>query len=137
MPTRPSIFYGVSNRMRISVRPQYLAEQSHPLLQRFVFAYFVRIENVGKQTAQLISRRWQIHDSIGEQHEVAGEGVIGEQPVLGPGDVHEYQSFCVLKSPRGSMEGSYHFVVENGDPFDATIPHFTLATGEIAEGREL
>lgn len=129
MATRP-FFYKVTNRIRISVRPQYMADQSQPFLRRYIFAYFVRIENVGKQVVQLISRRWHIHDSIGEEYEVSGEGVIGEQPVLGPGDTHEYQSFCILKSPSGFMEGSYHFIAQGAPSFDAAIPRFLLEADE-------
>lgn len=131
MGTRP-FFYKVSNRIRISVRPQYVADQSQPLLRRYIFAYFVRIENVGRHTVQLISRRWHIHDSIGEEYQVAGEGIVGEQPVLAPGDVHEYQSFCILKSPSGYMEGSYQFICDDAPPFDAQIPRFLLEADETA-----
>jgi ApaG protein len=91
-----------------------------------VFAYYVRIENVGQVAAQLLSRRWRIHDSIGEDNEVEGEGVIGEQPVIAPGKVHEYQSFVILKSPSGHMEGDYHFVRNDDSSFDAQIPRFEL-----------
>jgi ApaG protein len=125
MSARP-FFYKLTNGIRISVRPVYSHDQSNPLLRRYVFAYFIRIENVGKQTVQLISRHWIISDSIGEQYEVVGDGVVGEQPILAPGEVHEYQSFCNLKSPKGSMEGSYRFYVNEGDPFDAIIPRFIL-----------
>jgi ApaG protein len=99
-------FYRLTRGIRITVRPEYLAGQSDPERRRFVFAYHVRIENVGGQSAQLLSRRWRIHDGIGEDIEVEGEGVVGEQPLIGPGKVHEYQSFCVLKSASGYMEGT-------------------------------
>ena len=91
-----------------------------------MFAYYVRIENVGQLPAQLLSRRWRIHDSIGEDNEVEGEGVIGEQPVIATGKVHEYQSFVILKSPSGYMEGDYHFVRNDDSSFDAQIPRFEL-----------
>lgn len=129
MPDRP-FFYKLSHNIRISVRPQFLPDQSQPQLQRYIFAYFVRIENVGRRTVQLLSRRWHINDSVGEAYEVAGEGVVGEQPVLGPGDVHEYQSFCVLKSASGFMEGTYQFIGDNGESFDAAIPRFLLEANE-------
>jgi ApaG protein len=125
MSARP-FFYKLTNGIRISVRPVYSHDQSNPLLRRYVFAYFIRIENVSKQTVQLISRHWIISDSNGEQYEVVGEGVVGEQPILAPGDVHEYQSFCNLKSPKGVMEGSYRFHVHEGAPFNAIIPRFIL-----------
>src|SRR4029434_10301552 len=86
-------FYQETQGIRISVRPLYLEEQSQPILHRYVFAYFIRIENVSQRTVQLLSRHCYIHDSIGEDSEVAGDGVVGQQPTLQPGDVHEYQSF--------------------------------------------
>jgi ApaG protein len=126
-------FYRETEGIRITVHPLFLGDQSDPEGGRFVFAYFVRIENVGDQAAHLLSRRWLIHDSIGEDSEVAGDGVIGQQPVLEPGGVHEYQSFCILKSPSGHMEGEYRFVRADGSPFEATIPRFILDAGAGAE----
>ncbi|HEY1014820.1 MAG TPA: Co2+/Mg2+ efflux protein ApaG [Herpetosiphonaceae bacterium] len=125
-------YYQETNGIRITVRPRYLIDQSQPQRATYVFAYFVRIENIGRHTVQLISRRWLIRDSIGEQHEVAGDGVVGEQPVLAPGAVHEYHSFCILKSPNGSMEGAYHFTSRETSPFDAAIPRFILTTDEAS-----
>ena len=125
MASRP-FFYKLTRGIRISVRPQFMPEQSNPLLHRFVFIYQVRIENISKQTVQLLSRHWLINDSIGEEYEVMGEGVVGEQPILQPGDVHQYESYCILKSPKGHMEGSYHFAVQDAEPFDAQIPRFIL-----------
>ena len=131
MDQRP-FFYKLTNGIRISVRPEYMPEQSNPALQRYVFIYHVRIENVNRYKVQLISRRWLISDSIGEEYEVMGDGVIGEQPVLLTGAVHEYQSFCVLKSTKGHMEGSYHFfgLDEGQTNFDAAIPRFILDASE-------
>ncbi|NJP07480.1 MAG: Co2+/Mg2+ efflux protein ApaG [Chloroflexaceae bacterium] len=123
--TRP-FYYKETQVIRITVRPKYLPHQSYPDAQRYVFAYFVRIENVSKQTLQLRSRRWLIYDSIGEQHEVVGDGVVGEQPTLHPGDVHEYQSFSILKSSNGYMEGIYRFLGEDKTLLDAVIPRFDL-----------
>lgn len=134
---RRPFYYRLSEGMRISVRPQYLPGHSFPPLQRFVFAYDVRIENISRRTAQLMSRRWLIYDSIGEELEVVGDGVIGLQPVLGPGDVHEYQSYCVLKSPRGWMEGEYFFRTLNNTTFAAIIPRFDLiADAEMIDDEE-
>lgn len=134
MQPRP-FFYRQSEGIRVTVRPAYLREQSRPDAAQYVFAYHVRIENVGEQAAQLLTRRWQIHDAIGEDNVVEGEGVVGEQPVIAPGRVHEYRSFCVLKSPRGSMEGQYRFARADGTRFEAQIPKFDLsATGETAGG---
>lgn len=123
-------FYRETFGIRITVRPMYLRDQSEPSAGHYVFAYFVRIENVGGQPAQLISRRWLIHDSIGEDTEVRGEGVVGEQPVIAPGQVHEYQSFCILKSGEGFMEGHYDFVRTDGSAFAAEIPRFVLSASE-------
>src|SRR5919107_484173 len=103
MPGRP-FFYKETHGMRITVRPLYLPEQSRPVQRHYVFAYFVRIENIGEQAAQLLSRRSLIH----------------------PGQVHEYQSFCVLKSPDGYMEGQYFFVRQDDSKFTAEIPRFQL-----------
>ena len=130
MPQSAPFFYRMTDGIRVSVRPAYLPEQSIPEQLQFVFAYFVRIENVGSQSAQLLSRRWRIHDSVGEDTEVAGDGVVGEQPLLIPGGVHEYQSFCVLKSASGFMEGEYRFVRADSTRFDAAIPRFALSASE-------
>ncbi|MGB7211443.1 MAG: Co2+/Mg2+ efflux protein ApaG [Gemmatimonadales bacterium] len=119
-------YHRETERIRVTVRPAYVAEQSDPGGRKFVFAYFVRIENVGTIAARLLSRRWLIHDANGEDTEVIGDGVIGEQPLLQPGGVHEYSSFSVLKSPVGHMEGHYHFSRADGVHFDALIPRFIL-----------
>lgn len=128
--TASPFFYKQSFGIRITVRPVYLRDQSEPSAGHYVFAYFVRIENIGDLSAQLISRRWLIHDSIGEDTEVEGEGVVGEQPVIEPGRVHEYQSFCILKSGEGFMEGHYNFVRADGALFVAAIPRFVLSASE-------
>lgn len=129
MPATP-FFHRESSGIRITVRPVYLRDQSEPSQQHYVFAYFVRIENVGTRVAQLMSRRWLIHDSSGEDIEVEGEGVVGEQPVIEPGNVHEYQSFCILKSGEGFMEGHYNFVSPDGATFRAEIPRFILSASQ-------
>ncbi len=123
-------YYKETRGIRIIVHPMYLPDESSPTQLRYIFAYLVRIENVSRQTVQLLSRHWYIHDSIGEAYEVVGDGVVGEQPTLAPGGVHEYQSFCVLKSPNGYMEGTYHFVVNDGTSFDADIPRFLLIAND-------
>ena len=119
-------FYRLTNGFRITVRPAFLPDQSAPDHGQFVFAYFVRIENVGPKPAQLLSRRWLIHDDGGEDTEVAGDGVVGEQPIIVPGGVHEYQSFCVLKGRSGYMEGEYFFQADGAERFACEIPRFTL-----------
>ena len=113
------------DEIRITVRPVYSRGHSRPP-DRFVFVYFIRIENVGSETAQLFWRHWRIHDAAGGDQEVAGEGVVGESPVLAPGDVHEYNSFCVLQGRSGFMEGYYHFRRSDGSVFRARIPRFQL-----------
>lgn len=120
-------YYRLTDGIRITVRPAYLRDQSDPAARHYVFAYFVRIENVGDRPARLLSRRWLIHDDVGEDTEVVGDGVVGEQPRVEPGGVHEYQSFCVLKSGEGFMEGEYFFVRDDGTFFTAAIPRFTLS----------
>ena len=129
MPHR-SFFYRETDLIRVTVRPAYLREHSEPAQGHYVFAYYVRIENVGALQAQLLTRRWLIHDSIGEDTEVLGEGVVGDQPVIAPGGVHEYQSFCVLKSGEGFMEGHYGFLRQDGASFEAAIPRFILSASE-------
>jgi ApaG protein len=126
MPALP-FFYQASEGIRITVRPVYLRDNSDPSRNHYVFAYFVRVENIGRQPVQLLSRRWLIHDSIGEDTEVIGEGVVGQQPLIPPGRVHEYHSFCVLKSSDGYMEGHYVFIRSDGSEFTAKIPRFTLS----------
>lgn len=136
MPPSPRPFYyRQTGAIRITVRPAFMADHSRPELRQFVFTYRVRIENTGEQAAQLLTRKWLIHDSAGDEMEVVGEGVVGLQPVVEPGDVHEYSSFCVLKSAAGWMEGHYHFIGEDGEEFDAVIPRFDLSS-DIAAGRE-
>jgi ApaG protein len=124
---RRPFFYRETHGIRITVRPEFLAEHSDPSRGRYVFTYFVRIENVAAEPAKLLTRHWRIHDSIGQDYEVQGPGVIGEQPLVAPGRVHEYRSFCELKSPSGHMEGTYHFTRPNGTGFDAVIPRFMLS----------
>jgi len=113
--------------MTVVVRPEYAEEHSDPEQSQFVFIYHISIRNEGVVPAQLISRHWLITDANGQVQEVEGEGVIGEQPVISPGGEHRYNSFCVLETPVGCMEGSYQMVAEDGTAFEAPIPAFTLA----------
>ena len=126
------MYYRITDGIRVTVQPVYLPQHSSPATPRYVFAYHIRIENVGNRAAQLIWRHWYIHDPVAGDSEVEGEGVVGEQPVIAPGRVHEYRSFCVLKSESGWMEGEYRFVRADGSRFDAVIPRFLLATGDDA-----
>jgi ApaG protein len=111
----------------ISVRPQYLVEHSNPDEQHYVFAYTVTIRNTGEHAAQLVSRHWIITDANNDVEEVRGEGVVGEQPVLKPGEAFEYTSGCPLPTPVGSMRGSYQCVADDGTAFEAPIPEFVLS----------
>ena len=112
--------------IRVSVRPSFSLSHSEPEEGRFVFTYLVELENQGEESATLLFRHWHIHDAMGEDSEVDGEGVVGEQPTLNPGNSHEYQSFCILNSPAGFMEGYYTFVRPDGEEFAVTIPRFDL-----------
>ncbi len=113
-------------RIEVQVRTEYIPEQSDIAEDRFVFAYHVTIINTGSLAAQLVSRHWIITDANNQTQEVRGLGVIGEQPVLRPGQKHEYSSGCVLGSPVGAMRGSYQMVAEDGAHFDALIDEFPL-----------
>jgi len=112
----------------VNVRPQYLVEHSDPDEEKYVFAYTVTIRNTGEHTAQLISRHWIITDGNNAVEEVRGAGVVGEQPVLKPGEAFEYTSGCPLPTPVGSMRGSYQCVADDGTAFEAPIPEFVLST---------
>lgn len=120
------MYYRITEGIRVTVQPVYLPQHSSPATPRYVFAYHIRIENVGDRAAQLVWRHWYIHDPQAGNSEVEGEGVVGEQPLLAPGEVHEYQSFCVLEAPGGSMEGYYEFKRPDGSRFKAAIPRFLL-----------
>jgi len=113
--------------IRIQVESIYVEERSDPQESYFFFAYHVVISNVGRETAQLMSREWIITDSDGNVERVEGDGVVGEQPLLAPGQVFEYTSFCPLRTSMGSMQGSYLMRPAGGDSFRAEIAPFTLA----------
>ena len=113
--------------LSVAVEPHIVAGQSNPAKQQFVFAYKVRITNTGERPAQVISRHWIITDGDQAEQEVRGLGVVGQQPLLAPGETFEYTSGCPLKTPVGTMRGSYHCVGENGVPFEVEIPEFVLA----------
>lgn len=113
--------------VRIQVKSAYLSDRSAPSEGRYLFAYRVRISNVGTETVQLLSREWIITDSDGDVETVRGPGVVGEQPVLNPGQSFEYTSFCPLPTPIGSMHGTYQMMAASGEGFDAEIAPFSLA----------
>ena len=113
--------------MSVVVQAQYLADQSDPANQAFVFAYTIRITNSGQRPAQIISRHWVIVDGHNVREDVRGLGVVGQQPLLAAGETFEYTSGCPLKTPVGSMRGTYLCVGEDGVPFDVAVPEFVLA----------
>ena len=116
-------------RLRVEVEPQYLPEQSAPAQDLYSFAYTITITNTGEVPAQLISRHWIIANAAGETEEVKGLGVVGHQPLLKPGEAFQYTSGCRLRTPTGTMQGSYFCVAEDGTRFDVEIPAFVLDDG--------
>ena len=116
-----------TNGIRVQVTTQFLAEHSSPREGDYRFVYFIRISNVGSETAQLVSRHWVITNANGEEEEVRGEGVVGDKPVLPPGASYDYNSSCHLKTSVGTMHGSYTMVTPAGGVFEARIAPFTLA----------
>ncbi|WP_299512080.1 Co2+/Mg2+ efflux protein ApaG [uncultured Limnohabitans sp.] len=118
--------------------PHYVADQSNPLQDVFTFAYTVTVTNTGRVPVQLISRHWVIQDERGHSEEVKGLGVVGQQPLLRPGEAFQYTSGCRLKAPSGTMGGSYFFVAEDGHRFDAQIIPFVLeSSSAMPSGRTL
>jgi ApaG protein len=117
----------VTDGICVTVRSAYVADQSAPMARRYVFSYTVRIENRGREPAQLRTRHWIITDGTGKVEEVRGPGVVGHQPLLRPGEHFEYTSGCVLATPRGEMRGTYQMHREGGHVFDAEIAPFLLA----------
>jgi ApaG protein len=115
----------------VKVQTTYLPEQSDETLDRYVFAYTVVISNIGTIPAQLISRHWIIADGSGGVQEVRGLGVVGEQPLLKPGESFEYTSGTAISTPVGSMKGTYQMVAEDGLRFDAPIPEFILSVPRV------
>lgn len=115
----------------IGVETHYIEEQSIPEQDRYVFAYTITISNTGELPAKLLRRHWIITDSDGNVQEVRGEGVVGEQPDIAPGDLYRYTSGTILETPVGTMQGSYLMRGDDGQEFDAEIPPFTLAIPHI------
>ena len=120
----------VTRGVKISVVSQYSPEHSDPQHRQWFFIYTITIINESEETVQLISRHWKIMDAEGRHEEVRGSGVVGEQPVLDPGESFEYSSGCPLPTPFGSMDGTYSMVDEAGTSFDVTIPPFALRNPE-------
>ena len=116
----------VKYQFRVDVQPRYLQEQSAPQQGLFVFAYRIKITNTGSVTAQLIARHWVVTDARGHTEEVRGLAVVGQQPLLKPGDAFEYTSGTRLRTPTGTMHGSFFCVAEDGEKFDVDVPMFVL-----------
>ncbi len=115
-----------TRHIHIVVRPQFLEHQSEPDEGKYVWAYTITVENLSDETVKLLTRHWIITDGLGRNQEVRGEGVIGEQPLLRPGDRFEYTSGCPLSTPSGVMSGSYGMVNGRAEHFDVVIPAFSL-----------
>lgn len=115
-----------TRHIRIVVQPQFLENQSEPDEGKFVWAYTITLENLGGQSVKLLTRHWIITDGLGRQQEVRGDGVIGEQPTLRPGDSFQYTSGCPLSTSSGVMSGSYGMLSDKGEKFDVMIPAFSL-----------
>ncbi len=113
-------------QFKVEVLPRFLMEQSVPQQGLFVFAYTIKITNMGSVTAQLISRTWNVNDANGHTEKVKGLGVVGQQPLLKPGDTFEYTSGTRLRTPTGTMHGTFFCVAEDGEKFDTDVPMFVL-----------
>ena len=120
------MYSSITRDIRVTVRPTYLAEQSAPADNHYVWAYHIRIDNGGDRAVQLRSRFWRITDGFGRVQEVRGPGVVGEQPVIQPGTAYEYTSGTPLATPSGIMVGTYTVEAEDGESFDVAIPAFSL-----------
>lgn len=120
------MYHQTTRSIRVTVEPFYLEDQSSPTDSHYVWAYQVRIENMGDDTVQLLSRYWRITDSFGRIQEVRGAGVVGEQPTLAPGESFEYTSGTPLPTPSGIMVGAYEMVSAGGGRFDVAVPAFSL-----------
>jgi len=117
--------------IQIEVKTEYLARQSNPLKKEYVFAYHITVSNQSNDDAQLISRHWVIIDGNGLRREVKGMGVVGEQPLISPGESYQYSSGAVLETVVGTMQGSYHMQGGDGVAFDVEIPMFSLALPNV------
>ncbi|MEK9684019.1 MAG: Co2+/Mg2+ efflux protein ApaG [Rhodospirillaceae bacterium] len=120
------MYSAITKDIKVSVNPVFLDDQSSPSQDHYVWAYQVTIENTGVETVQLIGRHWRITDAMGRMQEVLGEGVVGEQPKLKPGELFEYTSGTPLGTPSGLMMGTYEMVDEAGASFEVDIPAFSL-----------
>lgn len=120
------MYIQTSRDIKITVTPLYLDEQSEPDDHHYVWAYTIQLENLGQDTVQLLNRYWHITDAHGTVQEVRGSGVIGEQPILQPGDTYQYTSGAALRTPSGIMTGNYEMAKDDGEHFLIDIPLFSL-----------
>ena len=120
------MYTATTRNITVRVQPQFLAEQSDPVSDQYVWLYTINIENGGTEAVQLLNRHWIITNAVGHVEEVLGPGVIGEQPVLQPGDSFQYTSGCPLRTPSGMMVGTYEMVGPGDERFDIDIPAFSL-----------
>jgi len=122
-----------NHKIRVDVETNYVEEQSDPKERRFVFAYTITLRNEGQMPAKLLTRHWIITDADGKVQEVRGDGVVGEQPHLKPGQGFRYSSGTMIATPVGAMQGTYQMVADDGERFDAPIPPFRLAMPGILQ----
>ena len=120
------MYTATTRNITVRVQPQFLAEQSDPVSDQYVWLYTINIENGGTEAVQLLNRHWIITNAVGHVEEVQGPGVVGEQPVLQPGDSFQYTSGCPLRTPSGMMVGTYEMVGSGDERFDIDIPAFSL-----------
>ncbi len=132
LPETPMASEAITHKIRVKVRSFYIPERSDPAQRQFFYAYRIRIENEGDAPAQLLRRHWIITDALGDVEEVRGDGVVGEQPLLEPGQCFEYTSACPLATQYGTMHGTYEFINAAGDPFTVVINPFELYVPALA-----
>jgi ApaG protein len=120
------MYEAVTENIKVSVKPQFLEGQTKPDENKYVWAYTITVQNLGNETVTLLTRHWIITDGFGRRQDVRGDGVVGEQPQLGPGQSFQYTSGCPLSTPSGMMVGSYGMITSAGRPFDVAIPAFSL-----------
>jgi ApaG protein len=120
------MYRAITRQIEVTVEPNFMPDRSSAEKQQFFWSYTIVITNAGKETVQLKTRHWVITDASGKMQEVRGEGVVGEQPVLGPGERFEYTSGVPLPTPSGFMEGTYQMVTDQGEPFEIDVPLFSL-----------
>lgn len=120
------MYVALTEHVRITVKPEFLESQTRPDEGKYVWAYTITVENTGPETITLLTRHWIITDAHGRRQDVRGDGVVGEQPTLAPGQSFQYTSGCPLTTPSGMMVGSYGMITSTGRPFDVAIPAFSL-----------